>query len=135
MLTPDTNKHFTAYTKATGRITGNGSYPNGFPPPIPDEGEAFIDDIYETDIYYIKNKTPTPRPPMHCSLTRTPSGFILRDVPISSTVTLSCSVFTEEYTVSDGTFEYEGRWPDTLKVTISSFPYIDRTEEVRPNES
>lgn len=127
--------HYTTFNPSTGEITGVLSTTDTEHLDALCMNQPYITGSHDGSQYYIKNKLLTPRPPMRCSLTRTPSGFILRDVPISSTVTLSCSVFTEEYTVSDGTFEYEGRWPDTLKVTISSFPYIDRTEEVRPNES
>ena len=93
------------------------------------ENESFILGAFNDENYYINQDNAIMKPIQDTTLSNTSvlaneiDAVVLQHLPIPCTVTVANAV----YEVDDGTLEISFDTPGEYQVTVTSFPYLDKT--------
>ena len=121
--------NITIFTKNSGKIKRLISCPEYMAESQCGDGEGFLVEWYDSILYYIHNGEATLCPTQETTLSHTfalANGIdevVLQYLPIPCTVTVANAV----YEVDDGTLEISFDTPGEYQVTVTSFPYLDKT--------
>ena len=124
------------YDTSTGKITRRFSMPNLYyaeaQPLLSGEARYTSDDTIgsggsEEVTHYFVDGVPTARPPM----TLVTTGLVTTGIPTGTLVSVEDigGVITE-YTITDGEMDFTGSTEGTYQVTLTNFPYLDKTIKV-----
>jgi hypothetical protein len=121
--------NYSVYSTVTGEIKKQVSCPSLLINHQLGPEQAFIPGLFSDITYYIKNEEAVTRPTQTTTLSNTSvlaneiDAVVLQHLPIPCTVTVANAV----YEVDDGTLEISFDTPGEYQVTVTSFPYLDKT--------
>lgn len=118
---------FIIYDTATGEIASAGTcLPQRLAIQSLEPGQAIMIGSGQDNLHYVVDGAIVPRPSFDIT---SPLA-----IPIGTTVTVSLPAGTQinpnGITLADGVLELEGEMPDEYELTLSLWPYLDKTVKV-----